>query len=315
MPEENQVTEKKKEEPKQEKQEKPRKSFGEWYHKGHKILLFISLAILAACIIYLIVFATQTGDIMNKDITLTGGTLLTIFTDQEYDLAEIENSISLETGRSVIVRSLKEAYSDKQLAITIETKADAEATQEAAENFFGFSLNEENSSIEMTGTALSESFYNELVLAIALAFVFMSIVVIIIFRKVVPAIAVIQAALMDIVFALAMSNIIGIRMSTAGIAALLMLIGYSVDTDIMLTTKVLKRREGTINSRLKGAFKTGIVMTLTSLIAVLVAYFFVEATLLKQMFLIISFGLTADIISTWLGNASILKWYAEKRNK
>ncbi len=249
---------------------------------------------------------------MNKDITLTGGTLLTVFTSDSFDLEQLEAEFASELGTSVIIRRIQEPYSNKQVAITIETKAEIETIQEAAEKIMNIELNEENSSIEMTGTALSESFYNELITAIALAFLFMSIVVFIIFRKIVPTIAVIQAAIFDIAFALVLSNLFGIRMSTAGIAALLMLIGYSVDTDIMLTTKVLKRREKTINARIKGAFKTGIIMTITSLVAMMVAYSFVQAGLLKQMFLVISFGLIGDLISTWLGNASILKWHAEK---
>ena len=42
-----------------------------------------------------------------------------------------------------------------------------------------------------------------------------------------------------------------------GIAAFLLLIGYSIDSDILLTTKVLKRRMGTLFERVKSAMKTG----------------------------------------------------------
>jgi len=56
----------------------------------------------------------------------------------------------------------------------------------------------------------------------------------------VPSSCVILAAVSDIISTIAVTNLLGLKMSTAGIAALLMLIGYSVDTDILLTTKVLK---------------------------------------------------------------------------
>ena len=48
-----------------------------------------------------------------------------------------------------------------------------------------------------------------------------------------------------------------------------MLIGYSVDSDILLTTRVLKR-QGKLNDKLAGAFHTGIIMTSTTLAAVTV---------------------------------------------
>jgi len=86
----------------------------------------------------------------------------------------------------------------------------------------------------------------------------MSIVVFIIFRTPIPSIAVIFAAFTDIVLTIATANLLGMSVSTAGIVAILMLIGYSVDSDILLTTRVLKRKDERVNSRIFGAFKTGI---------------------------------------------------------
>lgn len=130
-----------------------------------------------------------------------------------------------------------------------------------------------------------------------------------------PSIAVIFAAFADIVMALAIINLFEIKISAAGIAAFLMLIGYSVDTDILLTTRALKKKEGTLNERIYGAFKTGIFMTLAGLIAVLPAFFIVTGlpNSFRQIFLILALGLGADIINTWLTNASIIKWYCMRK--
>ena len=140
----------------------------------------------------------------------------------------------------------------------------------------------------------------------------MSIVIFFLFRTFIPSIAVIFAAFADIVMALVAVDILGIRLSSAGIAAFLMLIGYSVDTDILLTTRVLKKKGTSVNERIFGSFKTGIFMTLTGLAAVLPAFLIVTGLpdSFRQIFLILSFGLVADIINTWLTNASIIKWYA-----
>jgi len=94
-----------------------------------------------------------------------------------------------------------------------------------------------------------------------------------------------------------------------------MLIGYSVDTDILLTTRILKEQEGLLNERIVGAFKTGITMTLTSLLAIVIALFVVKSfsPVLTQIFTILSIGLGFDILNTWITNTSILKWYMEKK--
>ncbi len=104
-------------------------------------------------------------------------------------------------------------------------------------------------------------------------------------------------------------------MSTAGIIAFLMLIGYSVDTDILLTTRLLKRYEGTLNNRIFSAFKTGITMTLTSLFAIAAALIIVRSfsVVLTQIFTILVIGLSFDLINTWVTNLSILKWYVKRK--
>ena len=137
----------------------------------------------------------------------------------------------------------------------------------------------------------------------------------IMFKSFIPSIAVIFAAFSDIVMSLALIDYFGVKLSAAGVAAFLMLIGYSVDTDILLTTRALKKREGTLNQRIYGAFKTGMFMTLTALFAVLPAFLIVTGLpdSFRQIFLILSIGLSADIINTWLTNASIIKWYCDKK--
>jgi len=283
-----------------------------WYDKHYKTILFLSLFLLFISIAYIIYTAVKTGDIMQKDVTLTGGTVITVYTDN-FDLQEIE-SFLFSKFSDAVVRSLTDISSGKKLGFSVETKAAAEEVKTVLEQHLGYKLNEKNSSVEYTGASLSSSFYKELLKAMVLAFIFMAVVVFLIFRTLVPSLAVIQAALTDIVFSLAVANIIGLKISTAGIAALLMLIGYSVDTDILLTNRALRRKEGALNERIFGAFKTGITMTLTALAVVLASYFVVISPVLKQVFLILAFGLAADIVATWGVNAGILKWYCKKRN-
>jgi preprotein translocase subunit SecF len=143
----------------------------------------------------------------------------------------------------------------------------------------------------------------------------MSIVIFFLFKTFVPSIAVILSAFADIIMPLAVVDFLGIKLSAAGIAAFLMLVGYSVDTDILLTTRALKKKEGTLNERIFGAFKTGTFMTLTALAAVLPAFFLITGLpdSFRQIFLILAFGLIADLINTWLMNTGIIKWYCDKK--
>jgi len=94
-----------------------------------------------------------------------------------------------------------------------------------------------------------------------------------------------------------------------------MLIGYSVDTDILLSTRVLKRKEGSIMDRVYNAMRTGLTMSATTLSAVLVALIFVQSEIVKQIMIILFIGLLVDLIMTWIQNVGILRIYLEKKRK
>jgi len=284
-----------------------------WYDKSYKYILLIPLALLLISIFYLYNFQNQHGDIIFKDVSLTGGTTISVF-DSQISIDEVK-SVLIEQFPDVQIRIISEFRTGEQKGLLIETQADVDPLKLALENFLGYELIQENSSIEFTGASLSEGFYKQLRLAIFLAFIFMAIVVFLIFRTIVPSAAVILAAFSDIVMTIVVVDLLGMSLSTAGIVAFLLLIGYSVDTDILLTTRVIKRREGEINERLFGAFKTGVTMTVTSIVAIAVALIIVynSSEVLRQMFTILLIGLGFDLFNTWFANASILKWYAEKK--
>jgi len=130
--------------------------------------------------------------------------------------------------------------------------------------------------------------------------------------------AVIFAALSDIIIAIGGMSLFGIPLSLASVGALLMLIGYSVDTDILLTTRVLKRREGTINERAIDAMKTGFTMAAAAIGAMVALYLVVVylmpyAQVLGEIAAVLIIGLVADVMVTWLMNLGILRWYMEGR--
>jgi len=296
----------------QENHEKEKKSFSEFYNKNYKILLIIPTIILLLSLSYLVYFYNQNQDVIYKDVSLTGGTTITVY--DQIDILDLEQKLS-QILEEVSIREISNLRTGEQEAFIVQTPEGIDETRTALEDYLGYKLTGENSDIEFTGSSLSSSFYKQLRLAIIIAFILMAIVVFIIFRTFAPSLAVVLSGFADIVMTLALVDILGWKISSAGIVAFLMLIGYSVDTDIMLTTRLIKRKEGAINERMSAAFKTGITMTLTSLAAVIVALIITAgfSEILKQIFSILAIGLGFDIINTWITNASLLKWYVEKK--
>ncbi len=288
-------------------------NLGKFHDKNYKKLLLIPLILIVFSLIYLGVFYSNNQDVIYKDITLTGGTSITIY--DQISIIELEEALSAELV-DLNTREIYDLTTREQKAVIVETTTEGDKAKLILENYLGYELvMGENSDLEFTGSILSNSFYKQLIIAILIAFLFMAIVVFIIFRTVTPSIAVIISAFADILMTLVFVDLIGMKMSTAGIVAFLMLIGYSVDTDILLTTRMIKRKEGTLNNRIFGAFKTGTTMTLTSLFAFFFALLVVKSfsNVLTQIFTILVAGLVFDLLNTWITNVSILKWYVERK--
>ncbi len=281
--------------------------------KNYKKLLIIPLILLLLSIAFLFIQYENKGYLIDRDVSLKGGISATIYTSQEINEDDIQNLfLQAYPNSEPSIRTLSTIGSKQDHGFIIDT---TEISIEEMRSFINDNFPDADVSIQETGSGLGESFFQELIRAILFAFLLMGVVVFITFRKAVPSLAVILSAALDIIATLAIVSALGMKISSAGIAAFLMVIGYSIDTDIMLTTRILKRKSGELWERLTRAFKTGMTMTLTTIAALFVAYLITNSIILKQMFGIILIALVIDILSTWVMNSSLLVWYIKKNEK
>ena len=280
------------------------------YETKYKWLMLITFSIVLLSLLQICLQAATTGDFVNKGITLKGGSTITI--TKEYVGGEKELQTYLQqqfTAADISVRTMSAAGKTVALAVDSDIQEDAGVQNLIQVLTEKLNLQKEDYSVEVMGSALGDSFFRQLILALLTAFALMGIVVFIYFRVPVPSIAVIAAGFSDIIVTLAIFNLTGMKLGTAGIAAFLMLIGYSVDTDILLTSRVLKRKEGTVMDRIYGAITTGMTMTWTTIAAVTVALLLIKSDTIKQIMFIIFIGLFVDMLMTWVQNVGILRWY------
>ncbi len=284
------------------------------YDKQYKKLLIPPLIVIILCLAIVGYHWASTGEIVSKGVSLKGGISLSVQLQEEVDVSEIQHYLQSSFPSSDIsVRSLTRA--GNFVGIVVDA-TDLQSTDiiPLLEKRFG-TLSKDKYSVDSIGPSLGQSFFKEAIISVIIAFVFMSIVIFIYFRALVPSSYVVLAAIADMLFALAIVDLFDVKLSTAGVAAFLMLIGYSVDTDILLTTRVLKRTEGTVPERMAGVIGTGLTMTIAAMVATVVAYFATQSETMKQIMFILFWGLVADIFNTWLTNAGLLRWYTVKKSE
>lgn len=285
----------------------------DFYQKNYKKLFWIPIILIVLSLIFLSISYFSTGEIIQRDVSLKGGISVNLVINQEINSEELEDFLSSKLDTDVNVRSLVDFTTREQSGLIIETSSlDSDKLKEALKEKIDFE--DDEISIEEVGPSLGEAFFRQMIIAIVIAFLLMAIVVFITFRSFAPSIAVVLAAFGDIIITLAILNIFGFKLSLTSIAGFLLVIGYSIDTDVLLTTRVLKRRgEGTVIDRIFGSFKTGITMSITTLLALSIAYFITNSLVLKGIFIIIIIALIVDLFTTWFMNTSILMKYCKKK--
>ncbi len=274
---------------------------------AYKKAMLITIALFIAAVAILVNNYIQTGEFFSRSIELRGGTIITIKTDAAVNMNEISGALSKDFGEISV--SAFSGFGGSGFQVTTGAGVNSTAMLEKLKEM---SIDIKDYSTATMGPALSESFWFQAQMAIIFAFVLMGIVVFAVFRIPVPSGMVVLCAVFDIVETIAFMQVFGIQLSLAGLAAILMLIGYSVDTDVLLNSRML-RNPGENTEKAKGAIKTGLTMTATT-IGVLVALLLSGLSpVLSQIAAILLIGILLDIPNTWIQNYGLLRWYMERK--
>lgn len=273
--------------------------------ENHKALIVIPI-ILALLSLALISFNG-----IEQGVELKGGSLAELQLADSISQSDLEQQLTQELHTNNIKVT---SNGDNKVTVELENNVNSST--------FTSAINGKAKIISYNeiGPVLSEEAMGQIYIAMIFAFLFMAVTVFIVFREPVPSVAIILAALCDILIALGGMSLLHIPLSIASVGALLMLIGYSVDTDILLTTRLLKRREGTVNERARNAMHTGLTMSFAAIAAMSILYLVTviimpEATTLSNISAVLVIGLIGDILSTWLMNLGILKSYIDWKHE
>jgi preprotein translocase subunit SecF len=268
-------------------------------------LIVLSIAVMAFSFV-------SNGEVITKGLDFTGGTEIQFSINESFETQEI-GSVFAEQGRNDIQAVKQIAGGETSLLLRIPPPEMNET--EASNILEGAGYQVQVESLRSLSSSVSDEFFVQAQLAFVMAFTIMSLVIFYAFKDLTPSLAVIFAAAGDIVFAMAGMVVFNIPLTLGSFAALLMLIGYSVDTDIVLSTRVLRQKRKSLKHRIWSSVKTGITMSSGGIAGFTILYFVSNALVgpseLSNIAAVMVLGLLADIPLTYFGNALILKKYVE----
>jgi preprotein translocase subunit SecF len=261
-------------------------------------LIAVPLGLLAAATLVLVVATVFVGSPVPLGIEFTGGTEMQVVTQDSP--SEIRATFDQEIESITPIASQANTYQ-----LTFQSD-DADPLIDQAE-----AAGYEVESVGERSASFAEDAQQQALFGLLIAFAGMAVLVFLMFRTFIPSIAVVASAFSDIVIPLSLMRLFGIELSLGTVAALLMLIGYSVDSDLLLNNHIIRRR-GDFYTATFRAMRTGVTMTITSIAAMVVMAVVASSLgipLLPEIAIVLVFGLTADLMNTYLLNVSLLRYY------
>jgi len=248
----------------------------------------------------------RTGELIQRNIDLSGGTAVTVYTPEVppgaketleaegYSFREIK---SYDTGE--LIAAVVEAGPEHSLG-EVEVRVN--------QTFPGSSYD-----VRSVGPAMGESFMQGAVRSLVISFVFMGLILAFIFRQPIVAFTVILSGFLNVFEAAAFMTLFGVRLAPHTIGALLMLMGWSVDSEVLFDTKIFKRRGGSSFERATAAMKTAMTMSMAIFLSLSALYFVSTSSLIRDMALVILLGTACDLLNTWFQSLSMVLWYTEAK--
>jgi preprotein translocase subunit SecF len=140
--------------------------------------------------------------------------------------------------------------------------------------------------------------------------IFSIVLIFILFRNIGPSVAVLSGAAADVTISVGLMAFFQIPMTLASFSALMSLVGYSLDTDILLTTNILKKgRDETAEESAWKAMHSGVLMTFSGILSFGVLFYIswlLKIPVYSQISSTVLLGLVGDLFATWGINAVLL---------
>ena len=285
--------------------------FGEWYSRNYRKLLVIPFIVFVLCSLVFVQNKLRWGEFFKKDIDLSGGTIITVYT------STVSQGVKDKfKSMDIVPREIRSYDSGELLAVILE--AGPEHDPQDLAGIVNQSFSSEPGftgefDVRHVGPAMGASFMKSAEIAVALGFIAMGISLALIFRQPIVAMTVILSGFLNVFEAAALMTRFGVRLAPHTIGALLMLMGWSVDSEVLFDTKILKEGGGDPKKRAIQAMKTAMTMSAAIFASLSALYYVSTSSLVSDIALVLLLGAVFDMINTWFQSLSMVLWYSEER--
>jgi preprotein translocase subunit SecF len=224
------------------------------------------------------------------------------------DPSSVKSAIGGLLGTNVDVVPVNNGFQIETDALSVNEEANVKSTLLSQ-----FGIPENSVTIEPMGPLISSIQSEQMLYSIIVAFIVIGIITLIIFRRLVVPMTILPVIGLDIVCVLGYMALFRVPLSLTSVLAIVMLVGYAIDTSILLVYRVLKRVGGEPREQVVASLKTGLMTGVFLVVILLSLDILTSAMQINVLTFMLIFGIAINILNTWFLGAGILLRHAERQ--
>ena len=276
---------------------------------------FLLLSILVFIVSVFLIFLKG----IKKSIDFKGGTIINLTIESDnYDLSDLRDVLSSKLTNSINVVEMKTELNDYEVVVTTEYLSNENQVSDVLKSLYNdsYKINKIESIGPKIGKELSKNARNAIIASLILIGLYISIRFDFSY-----AIGSIAALLHDLIITLGVFVIVDYEISVAIIAALLTIVGYSLNDTIVIYDRIRENltnnphriKDQTINESLNQTLARTIVTSLTTLLVVMVLFLY-GGNVLKPFAFTLIVGVVLGTYSSLFVASPIMLYLEEKFN-
>jgi preprotein translocase subunit SecF len=277
---------------------------------NYKKFLLLSISLFAIFIGIILFNYFKYGYIINKSITISGGYVTLINNNYNLTNTEIQNILNQMNITDYVL------YSTPNI-IYIESRDRINGTLliNLLNQYYNISIQPSDISIQQYSSLVGDLIFNQFLFFVILAMILAAFVIFIAFRVSNTTLNIISTILFDIIGLLAVLSITKYPIGANGFIAMLMILGFAIDNNVVLSTNMIKEKDKPFIERIKMSFRVGVLMEIIALYTLLLLYFIVPDPSVNEFAFVLSTATILDLIYYLIGNIPLYKYFEAKKEQ
>jgi preprotein translocase subunit SecF len=277
---------------------------------NYKKFLLISIAIFVMFIGIILFNYLKYGYIINKSITISGGYVTLINNNYHITTSEIQNILNQMNITDYVL------YSTPNI-IYIESRNQINGTLliNLLNQNYNINILPTDISIQQYSSLVGNLIFNQFLFFVILAMIITAFIIFIAFRASKITLNIISTILFDVVGLLAVLSITKYPIGANGFIAMLMILGFAIDNNVVLSTNVVKEKDKPFIERVRMSFRVGMLMEVIALYTLLLLYFIVPEPSVDEFAFVLSIAIILDLLYYLIGNIPLFKYFEAKKEQ